>query len=192
LNDLVDSSDSLDDDRVLIGGREHRPVVITAYDPAWPRRYGQEQRRIAEALGRRALRIDHIGSTSVPGLAAKPVVDVLVAVDDVHDERITSLVELVGYVLRVREPGHRMVRTPERDVHVHLWRAESDDVRRHLLFRDWLRVDPSDRALYERVKRELAARDWPDTNDYAEAKTEVIEAVTRRAETWAAKTGWAP
>jgi GrpB-like predicted nucleotidyltransferase (UPF0157 family) len=85
-----------------------------------------------------------------------------------------------------------MVRTPERDVHVHLWRAESDDVRRHLLFRDWLRVDPSDRALYERVKRELAARDWPDTNDYAEAKTEVIEAVTRRAETWAAKTGWAP
>jgi GrpB-like predicted nucleotidyltransferase (UPF0157 family) len=142
LNDLVDSSDSLDDDRVLIGGREHRPVVITAYDPAWPRRYGQEQRRIAEALGSRALRIDHIGSTSVPGLAAKPIVDVLVAVDGVLDEGITSLVELVGYVLRVREPGHRMVRTPERDVHVHLWRAESDDVRRHLLFRDWLRVDP--------------------------------------------------
>jgi GrpB-like predicted nucleotidyltransferase (UPF0157 family) len=188
----VDRSERLDDDLVLIGGREHRPIVITEYDSAWPLRYGEEQRRIAAALGSRACRIEHIGSTSVTGQAAKPIVDVLVAVDDVHDERVKSLLESVGYILRVREPGHRMLRTRELDVHVHLWPAESAEVRRHLLFRDWLRVDASDRALYARVKRELAARDWADTNDYAEAKTEVIAAITGRAETWAARTAWAP
>jgi GrpB-like predicted nucleotidyltransferase (UPF0157 family) len=95
-------------------------------------------------------------------------------------------------MLRVREPGHRMLRTPERDVHVHLWIAGSDDVGRHLLLRDWLRVDDSDRVLYERVKRALATHDWEDTNDYAQAKTGVITSMTARAEAWAERTGWMP
>ena len=179
-------------DRFLIGGPEHRRIVIAAPDPAWTPRYDVNRRTIAGALGRFAIRVDHVGSTSVAGLAAKPIVDVLVAVDDVDDEHVTARLEAAGYALRVREPGHRMLRTPDHDVHVHLWPAGSSDVRRHLLFRDWLRIDASDRELYERVKRQLATHDWAETNDYAEAKTDVITAITGRAEAWATATGWTP
>ena len=175
----------------VFGAREPGPVVIAEYDPTWATRFVAERRRIAAAIGDDALRVEHVGSTSVPGLDAKPIVDILIAVHDVHDPRITSRLESAGYILRVREHGHRMLRTPERDVHVHLWPAASDDIRRHLLFRDWLRVDASDRALYERTKRELAPRDWADRNDYAEAKTEVITTISGRAEAWARRTGWA-
>jgi GrpB-like predicted nucleotidyltransferase (UPF0157 family) len=191
-NEAVDGVDHVEGELVLIGGRERRPIVIVEHDPAWAVRYENERQRIAGALGARARRIEHFGSTSVPGLAAKPIIDVLVAVDDVQHEGTTSALESAGYVLRVREPGHRMLRTPERDVHVHLWIAGSDDVRRHLLLRDWLRVDDSDRVLYERVKRALAAHDWEDTNDYAQAKTGVITSMTARAEAWAQRTGWMP
>ena len=83
-----------------------------------------------------------------------------------------------------------MFRTPARDVHVHLWRAGSDDERRHLLFRDWLRESADDRARYETVKRDLAARQWDDSNDYADAKSDVVTEIMGRAETWASQTGW--
>lgn len=170
----------------LIGGRERRPVVIEAYDPAWPERFVHEARCVTDALGVLARRVEHIGSTSVPGLGAKPIVDILVAVDDVHDEHITAALEHAGYVLRVREPGHRMFRRPDRSVHVHLWPTDSDDVTRHLLFRDWLRTSAEDRARYESVKRDLARRDWGDMSDYADAKSPVIAEITERAEAWAA------
>ena len=81
-----------------------------------------------------------------------------------------------------------MFRTPARDVHVHLWRAGSDDKRRHLLFRDWLRESADDRERYETVKRDLAARDWVDSNDYASAKSDVVAAIVERAERWASRT----
>ncbi len=130
--------------------------------------------------------IEHIGSTSVPGLGAKPIIDVLVAVDDVEDEAsYRPALEGVGYVLRVREPDHRMFRTPERDVHVHLWPAGSADVPRHLLFRDWLRVDERDRRAYEGLKRLLAESDFEDMNEYADAKGELIAEIMVRAQAWA-------
>lgn len=173
----------------LIGGRERRAVVIEPYDPAWPDRFAQEARCIVDALSAIARRVEHIGSTSVPGLGAKPIVDVLVAVDDVDDERITPALERAGYVLRVRETGHRMFRRPDRSVHVHVWTAGSDDVERHLLFRDWLRVSAEDRARYESVKRDLARRDWDDMNDYADAKSPVVAEITARAQAWAAGSG---
>ena len=175
----------------VIGERDGSSVRIVDYDPAWPARFESERDRIASALGPVARRIEHIGSTSVPGLAAKPVVDILVAVDDPDDDAayVPALVG-AGYPLRVIEPQHRMFRTPARDVHVHLWRAGSDDERRHLLFRDWLRESVDDRALYESAKRELAIRKWLDSNDYATAKSEVVAAITERAERWASQTGW--
>ena len=86
-----------------------------------------------------------------------------------------------GYVLRVREPGHRLVRTSERDVHVHLLQVGDQAAEDYLLFRDHLRADASDRALYEDTKRELTSRQWPDMNAYADAKTDVIEAIKARA-----------
>lgn len=169
----------------LIGGREARPIVIADSDPAWPARFGAERARIAAALPA-ATAIEHVGSTSVPGLPAKPIIDIVVTVDDI-DAAIAPL-EVAGYVLRVREPGHRMLRTPALDVHVHLW-ADPAETRRHLVFRDWLRTDAGDRDRYAAVKRELAEQEWGDMNDYADAKSPVITAITERAEAWAAATG---
>ena len=170
-------------DRVLIGGRERRAIVLVEYDPEWPRRFEVERRRIRAALDSLVLRIEHIGSTAVPGLAAKPIVDILVGVEDADDEKVFGrALEAAGYELRVREPGHRMFRTPARDVHVHVWNEIDPEVARHLRFRNRLRVSAEDRREYERVKRELVSQDWADMNDYADAKTEVIQAILARAE----------
>jgi GrpB-like predicted nucleotidyltransferase (UPF0157 family) len=168
-------------DQVLVGGREQRQIVIVEYDPAWPARFELERDRIARALGDLALRIEHIGSTSVPGLAAKPIVDLIVTVADPNEESIITAMQSAGYELRVREPEHRMFRTPERDVHVHVWRDSNPEVARNLRFRDRLRESADDRLAYERLKRDLARRDWPDMNYYAEAKGELIEAIIARA-----------
>jgi GrpB-like predicted nucleotidyltransferase (UPF0157 family) len=170
-------------DAILIGGRERAPrIVIVDYDPAWPARFASERRAVTGALGALALRIEHVGSTSVPGLAAKPIIDMLVVVADVEDEpAFAPGLEAAGYVLRVREPGHRMFRTPERDVHVHLLPDRDPEVERMISFRDRLRVSAEDRAAYERLKRELAKREWEDMNDYADAKGDLIEQILRRA-----------
>jgi GrpB-like predicted nucleotidyltransferase (UPF0157 family) len=175
-------TDGVGPERALIGGVERREIVIAEPDPAWPRRYEAERARIAAALGTAARRIEHIGSTAVPGLAAKPIVDVLVAVADPDDDAaIVGPLERAGYVLRVREPGHRMLRTAELDVHVHVWAHGSRDVERHLAFRDRLRTDAASRAAYEALKRDLARREWDDMNAYADAKGELIEAILTRS-----------
>jgi GrpB-like predicted nucleotidyltransferase (UPF0157 family) len=103
--------------------------------------------------GERAHRIAHVGSTSVPGLVAKPIVDISVGVDDPDDDAsfVPALIG-AGYSLRVIEPGHRMFRTPERDVHVHVWRDGSGKQREQLVFRDWLRVNAEAGSVYESVK----------------------------------------
>lgn len=118
----------------------------------------------------------------MPGLAAKPIVDVLVTVPDItaEEDYLDALVA-AGYQLRVREPGHRLVRTPERDVFIHVLEPHDPAADDYLLLRDHLRRDADDRALYESTKRELVSRDWPSMNHYADAKTEVIEAIKARA-----------
>jgi GrpB-like predicted nucleotidyltransferase (UPF0157 family) len=187
--------DDLNDhlDRVLVGGREKRQVIMVDYDPKWPERFEQEKSRISSALGRTARRIEHIGSTAVPGLAAKPIVDIVLVIDDVEDEAsYYPPLEQAGYVLRVREPGHRMFRTPELDVQVHVWPVGSEEIERHLLFRDWLRTDQGDRLAYESVKRHLANQDWEDMNHYADAKGEVIADIMTRARAWAESSNWTP
>jgi GrpB-like predicted nucleotidyltransferase (UPF0157 family) len=181
----VDAPDRDDLDRyldsVLIGGREERTVEIVDYTSSWETRFAGERARIEGALGTVARRIEHIGSTAVPGLAAKPIVDIMVTVDDPDDEdAYRRPLEEAGYVLRVREPAHRMFRTPARDVHVHIWRAGSDDEHRHILFRDRLRSNADDRDEYERTKRSLVGH-YRDMNHYAEAKTAVIRTILTRA-----------
>ncbi len=174
-------------DGVLIGGREKVPIVVVDHDQEWPNRYGLVQERVRAALGPSALRVEHIGSTSVPGLAAKPIIDVLVTVQDVEDEpAFVPLLERAGFMLRVRELEHRMFRTPARDVHIHLYEPDHEAVNAYLDLRDWLRVDADDRALYERTKRLLATRTWTDMNKYADGKTDVIKAILGRARAWRA------
>jgi GrpB-like predicted nucleotidyltransferase (UPF0157 family) len=173
----------LDLDRVLIGGLEKREIVIVDYDEGWPARFAAERARVRQALGDHARRIEHIGSTAVPGLAAKPIIDLLVTVQAPDDEAVTvPALTAVGYQLRVREPGHRMFRTAQRDVHVHIWANADPEVARALRFRDRLRRSPADRQAYEQLKRDLAGRDWPDMNHYADAKGPVIEEILARAE----------
>lgn len=172
----------------LVGGPEARKVEIHDHRPEWAERFERERAKIAAALPH-ARAIEHVGSTSVPGLGAKPIVDIQVEVDSLDEARDIPPLEAAGYILRVREPNHLMVRTAERDVHIHLW-ADESDLDRHLLFRDWLRTNSADRAHYEAVKRELAAHTWRDMNDYAYAKSEVVNDITARAEAWAAATGW--
>jgi GrpB-like predicted nucleotidyltransferase (UPF0157 family) len=142
---------------IIIGEIEPRAIVIADYDPAWPERFGREEARIRAALGEAALSVEHIGSTSVPGLAAKDIVDVLLVVEDSGDEAsYLPALEAAGYVLRVREPDfdeHRMFRTPEKDVHVHIYSAGSKEIECYLLLRDHLREDEQDRELYARTKR---------------------------------------
>jgi GrpB-like predicted nucleotidyltransferase (UPF0157 family) len=168
-------------DEVLVGGREPRRVVIADPDPAWPARFEAERAVIAQALGDRALRIEHVGSTAVPGLAAKPIVDVMVVVADPDDEAaLVAPLEGAGYELRVREPGHRMFRRPDRSVHVHLWAQDDPEVGRMLAFRDRLRADPAARDEYEQLKRRLAERDWEDVNHYANAKGPLVEDILGR------------
>ncbi len=171
--------------QVTIGPLESPAIRVVEYDRDWPRRFAREADAIRAALGSRALLVEHIGSTAVPGLAAKPIVDVLLVVRDAADEPAwLPALEAAGFVLRVREPDfheHRMLRTRAKDVHLHVYSPDSPEIARNLAFRDRLRGDAADRALYADTKRRLAAQSWPAMQHYAEAKTAVIEAVIARA-----------
>lgn len=172
------------------GRGDREPVEIVSYDTAWPARFVDWHDRLAGALGPIAPRIEHVGSTSVPGLAAKPVIDVQVSVDDVANEsRYVPGIESVGIQLRSREDGHRFFRPfvgRPRDVQVHVCATGSRWERRHLLFRDYLRADAAARAAYTVAKAEIAARWTDDRIAYADAKTDIIEKLLAKAEVWAA------
>ena len=161
------------------------PIHIVDYDPRWPRLFQREAKRIQAALGDRVLSIEHVGSTSVPGLAAKPRIDVLLVVADSADEAAyVPALEAAGYVLRIREPDwyeHRVFKGPDMDINLHVFSPGCPEIDRMLLFRDRLRSNASDRRLYERTKRELARRDWKYTQNYADAKTAVVEEILTRA-----------
>jgi GrpB-like predicted nucleotidyltransferase (UPF0157 family) len=177
-------------DLVLIGGREPVSISVVDYDADWTFRFAELRGRVEEALGAQALAVEHIGSTSVPGLAAKPIVDMLLTVKHVEDEPgYVPALEEAGFVLRVREPGHRMFRTPCRDAHLHAYEPTSRAVADYLDLRDWLRESEADRTLYAATKRALAQRDWSDMNHYADAKTDVVLDILTRARTWRSQSG---
>jgi len=171
----------------LVGGPERVEIHLHSYDDGWPGAYLEHRTRIRAALTASGvdiehLVIEHIGSTSVPGLAAKPIVDIVVGVPDITaEEDYLEPLLAAGYELRVREPGHRLVRTPARDVHVHLYERDDPAVAEYLLLRDRLRTDACDRDLYESTKRALLDEKWDDMNDYADAKTDVILSIKARA-----------
>lgn len=175
-------------DRVLIGGREPVSITVVEYDQQWPQHFHKNAEQIRAVLGARALNIEHVGSTAVPGLAAKPIIDMLLTVDDVTDEAsYVPALQSVGFVLRVREDDHRMLRTPARDVHLHVLEVSHPEVTNMLVFRDWLRTSEADRQLYADTKNRLAGQQWVDMNEYADAKADVVQQILARAKEWQTK-----
>ena len=169
----------------LLGSPDQGPVLLVAYDQTWANRFEHHREVIERELGELLLQIHHIGSTAVPGLSAKPIVDILAVVaDSANESSYVPLLEAAGYRLRVREPNfeeHRMFQSLAKDVHLHVFSSGSAEIARYLVFRDRLRTSSTDRRRYERVKQELASRDWQDRNDYAAAKSEIVEGIIHAA-----------
>ena len=161
------------------------PVTLVESDPQWPALFDREAVRIRQALGDRALMVEHVGSTAVPGLAAKPIIDIALVVADSGDESAyVPALEAVGYRLRLRTPDweeHRMFKGPETGINLHVFSPESKEVQRMVSFRDHLRGDAADRERYAAEKRRLAVRQWAYMQHYADAKTRVVEAILTRA-----------
>jgi GrpB-like predicted nucleotidyltransferase (UPF0157 family) len=165
-------------------------VVVAEYDPRWPVWFEEQDDKIRAALGQDAVRCEHVGSTSVPGLAAKPVVDIALAVPDssIEDSYVPAL-QAAGFRFHIREHEHHAHRVfyrrvelgHDRDVNLHVYTAGCVEFDRYLVFRDWLRANDHDRLLYQRTKQDLAKRDWEYVQDYADAKTAVIQQIRDRA-----------
>ncbi|MBP2336794.1 GrpB-like predicted nucleotidyltransferase (UPF0157 family) [Saccharothrix coeruleofusca] len=158
-------------------------VTIVPYDPEWPRRYRALSARIRAALGEAALDVEHIGSTSVEGLAAKDVIDIDLTVADPRDERsYVPALERLGYFLVIREPSfhqHRCLRLAEPRVNLHVFGPDCPEAIRHRMFRDWLRAHPDDRARYERAKR-AAVPGGGSVMDYNARKQQVVREIYDR------------
>jgi GrpB-like predicted nucleotidyltransferase (UPF0157 family) len=161
------------------------PVTLVEYDPAWPQRYAALARVIQRALTDAVVLVEHVGSTAVPGLVAKPIVDIVLAVaDSANEDAYLAALEAEGYALRIREPDwyeHRMLKGDGADVNLHVFSAGCREIDRMLLFRDLLRADSAERDRYAAVKRRLAAQRWRHVQNYADAKTAVVEEILSRA-----------
>lgn len=164
-------------------------VVIEDYNPAWPTWFAADRTLITDAIGDIALSVEHTGSTSVPGLPAKPIIDILLQVSDSADESTyVPRLEAVGFTLRIREPEemeHRVLyrRGAPHDVNLHVYSPvhAAGEIARILAFRDWLRTHDDDRDRYAATKRELSKKDWKFVQNYADAKTAIIEEIIAKA-----------
>jgi GrpB-like predicted nucleotidyltransferase (UPF0157 family) len=172
---------------VTVGERvpHNSTIHLARYDPEWPLQFAQLAGRIREALSDGVLQLEHVGSTSVPGLAAKPIIDIVLAVANSADEAAyVPLLERAGFVLQIREPDwfeHRLLKTPDIDGNLHVFSVGCSEIDRMVAFRDWLRAHDDDRLLYERTKRDLAVRTWRHVQNYADAKSAVVAEIMARA-----------
>ncbi|MET8463195.1 GrpB family protein [Micromonospora zamorensis] len=173
-------------DAGLVGDppRTWESVVIEEYDRAWAQRFSAVRSSLTEALGALIIAVEHVGSTAVPGLAAKPVIDIDLVIEDTAEEsRYLPALERLGYRLVLREPwwhGHRMLLSAAEDVNLHVWPQGAPEPVRHRLFRDWLRSHPQDRELYAATKRRLAQDTAHRPRDYSLAKNDVIDEIYAR------------
>ena len=160
-------------------------VEVASYNPDWPVQFEVEAANIRRALGDRVLELEHVGSTSVPGLLAKPVLDIdLVVLDSADEQAYLPALEAAGYTLTIREPHwheHRMLKRTEPAVNLHVWTVGSPEAARHTIFRDWLRVNKADRDAYGAHKRALAEREFSYMHEYNNAKSILIREILARA-----------
>ncbi|EKJ70488.1 hypothetical protein FPSE_09349 [Fusarium pseudograminearum CS3096] len=164
-------------------------IAIVEPDPSWPQHFDLAKTRIETALGDTAVSINHVGSTSVPGLPAKRVIDIDLTVQDVNDEAsYVQALENVGFHFLLREPhwhGHRFF-CDYGDVptNLHVWGPDCPEAARHKIFTDWLRNNEEDRKLYEGVKREASEASIAGGEDvmaYNKRKENVIREILQRA-----------
>ena len=185
--DVAGPSDDEIEAMVIGGPTVHDDtILLTEYDEAWTELFARQATRIHDALGAAALGVEHVGSTSVPGLAAKPIIDIVLTVGDSSDEAsYVPALEAAGFVLQIREPNwfeHRAFKGRAPNTNVHVFSANCPEIDRMVSFRNRLRVDAADRLLYERTKRELAAQRWKYVQQYANAKSEVVAEIMTRAD----------
>jgi GrpB-like predicted nucleotidyltransferase (UPF0157 family) len=172
---------------VTVGEREplNGSIYLAPYDPDWTLQFSLQAERIRAALAEMVLLLEHVGSTSVAGLSAKPIIDMVLAVPNSDDESsYVPPLEKQGFVLRIREPDwfeHRLLKSPDIDCNLHVFSVGCEEIDRMLAFRDWLRMHDEDRQRYEDTKRELAARTWRHVQDYADAKSEIVREILARA-----------
>jgi GrpB-like predicted nucleotidyltransferase (UPF0157 family) len=184
MNDASESDEYLA--KVTVGERvpHNSTIQLAPYDPGWPMAFLQLAGLVRDALGEKVLLLEHAGSTSVPGLSAKPIIDMVLALADSADEpAYVPPLEEQGFVLRIREPDwfeHRLLKTPHVEGNLHVFTAGCEEIDRMLAFRDRLRTHDEDRRRYEGAKQTLAARTWKHVQNYADAKTEVIHAILAR------------
>ncbi len=179
------------------GGRTAGNLTVLEYDPEWSARFAELGGRLRSALGAVALRIDHIGSTAVPGLAAKPIIDVQVSVASLEPvDPYRSALEDCGFVWRTDNPERTKryfrERPGDRRTHVHVRRAGSFSEQFALLFRDYLCAHSDASAEYEVLKRELAGLLATDPHAYTDAKASIAWRIIQQADAWAQRTGWEP
>jgi GrpB-like predicted nucleotidyltransferase (UPF0157 family) len=173
-------------DAALVGEppAQWKSIVIEEYDPAWADRFTAASSLLSEILGDLIISAEHVGSTSVPGLAAKPIIDIDLLIADTTDEsRYVPALQRAGYQLVLREPwwyGHRMLVGAEADINLHIWPQDAPEPIRHRLFRDWLRSHPEDRELYATTKRRIARDTAHQPGDYSLAKNDVIDEIFAR------------
>ncbi len=163
-------------------------LEVSEPDPAWPRHYDDLAGRIRDALGWRALQLEHVGSTSVPGLPAKPVIDIdLTVADPDREERYLRPLERIGFRLVIREPwwyGHRALRASEPSCNLHVFGFDSPELVRHRIFRDWLRGNPAERDLYAATKRQAASESnahGEHVMQYNARKQQIVREIYHRA-----------
>lgn len=180
----------------LTGHERNDPIEVVEYDPRWPELFTEMRDRLASALGPTARRIEHVGSTAVPGLAAKPVVDIQVSVPEVAlASTFVAPIEAQGFEERGIEVGHHYFRPPPgipRLYQVHVCSVGSNWERVHLLFRDYMRSHTEEAARYVALKLDVASRYTQDRIGYNDAKGPYITGVIAIAEEWAKETGWRP
>ena len=179
---MVKLSDEYIQKVIVNGNVEHNQTIqLNPYDEKWPALFEREKERILKILKDKALMIEHIGSTSVQGLMAKPIIDILLVVEDAGKEE-DYMDDLCrhGYILRVREPdfeNHHMFKGPDTDIHLHVFSKGSKEIGKYLLFRNYLRLHDDARELYENTKKELAKKTWKYVQNYADAKSEVVQKI---------------
>jgi GrpB-like predicted nucleotidyltransferase (UPF0157 family) len=164
--------------KVRVGDHPQRAIVVVPYDEAWPSDFARLSSIVRAALGDRVLALEHVGSTSVAGLMAKPVIDADLTVADSGDEAAyVPALEAVGFALRVREPDweeHRVLTIEAPQTNLHVFSPGAREPQRHALFRDWLRSHEDDRAAYGALKAELGGRGFTDSMDYNNHKSELV------------------